>query len=193
MLRGGRKPASVTDFHPGLYGDIRRRVANNVLYLANLLALRQWYLHVRRSFPGDPEMGEALWKGAMEIVDAALTERLTRFKALADKMGKSIELGERFLPEEGRANILRQQREFRERWPELETCLTDRREEKAGRRERDGFLAKLTVVREAQGNDYIRVIRSLDPDVSVLGTRWLQQAVDSVAEPSLSCVPCCRA
>ena len=192
LLRGAKVPSSVKDFHPGLYGDIRRRVTNNVLYLSNLKALRQWYLHVRFSFPGDPEMGDALRKGAMEILDAALAERLARFKALSDKMPASIELGMKFLPAEHREAILRQQREFRERWPELEACLTDRREETAGRRERDQFLSRLSAVRTAQGDDYIRVIRSLEPEVSALGTRWLQQAVDSVAQGARACVPACR-
>lgn len=192
LLRGAKEPSSMKDFHPGLYGDIRRRVTNNVLYLANLKALRQWYLHVRFSFPGDPEMGDALRKGAVEILDTALAERLTRFKALADKMPGSIEIGGKFLPAEHRDEILRPQREFRERWPELEACLTDRREESAGRRERDEFLPKLSAVRTAQGDDYIRVIRSLEPEVSALGTQWLQQAVDSVAQGAWACVPACR-
>ena len=192
LLRGAKEPSSMKDFHPGLYGDIRRRVTNNVLYLANLKALRQWYLHVRFSFPGDPEMGDALRKGAVEILDTALAERLTRFKALADKMPGSIEIGKKFLPAEHREKILRPQREFRERWPELEACLTDRREEAAGRKDRDQFLPKLSAVRTAQGNDYIRVIRSLEPEVSALGTRWLQQAVDSVAHGAWACVPACR-
>jgi bifunctional UDP-N-acetylglucosamine pyrophosphorylase / glucosamine-1-phosphate N-acetyltransferase len=192
LLRGEGQPASAKAFHPGLYGDIGRRVTNNILYLANLLALRQWYLHVRRSFPGDPEMGEALWKGALLTLDAALDERLARFKALAEKMGKSLELGERFLPGKTRGDILRQQREFRERWPELEACLTDRQEDAAGREERDGFLAKLAPVREAQGSDYIRVIRSLDRDVASLGTLWLQRVVAAVAERALARVPSCR-
>jgi len=192
LLRGAKEPSSVKDFHPGLYGDIRRRFTNNVLYLSNLKALRQWHLHVRSSFPGDPEMGDALRKGAVEILDTALTERLTRFKALADKMPGSIEIGKKFLPAEHREAILRQQREFRERWPELEACLTDRREEAAGRRERDEFLPKLSAVRTAQGDDYIRVIRSLEPEVSALGTQWLQQAVDSVAQGAWACVPACR-
>jgi bifunctional UDP-N-acetylglucosamine pyrophosphorylase/glucosamine-1-phosphate N-acetyltransferase len=192
LLQGQGKQASAKAFYPGLYGDIRRRVTNNILYFANLLALRQWYLHVRRSFPGDPEMGDALYQGALEILEAALAERLTRFKALADKMGKSLEQGERFLPDKHRGDILLQQREFRERWPELSACLTDRREEEAGRKERDGFLAKLLPVQEAQGNDYIRAIRSLDRDVSALGTLWLQRVVDAVAERALDCVPSCR-
>ena len=192
LLRGEGQPASAKAFHPGLYGDIRRRVTNNVLYLANLSALRQWYIHVRFSFPGDPEMGEALWKGALSTLDAALAERLARFKALAEKMGKSLELGERFLPGKTRGDILRQQREFRERWPELEACLTDRQEDAAGREERNGFLAKLAPVREAQGSDYIRVIRSLDRDVASLGTLWLQRVVAAVAERALARVPSCR-
>ena len=137
-------------------------------------------------------MGDALRKGAVEILDAALAERLTRFKALADKMPGSIEIGGKFLPAEHREAILRPQREFRERWPELEACLTDRREEAAGRRERDEFLPKLSAVRTAQGDDYIRVIRSLEPEVSALGTQWLQQAVDSVAQGAWACVPACR-
>jgi len=192
LLRGEGQPASAKAFHPGLYGDIRSRVTNNILYLANLSALRQWYIHVRFSFPGDPEMGEALWKGALSTLEAALAERLARFKALAEKMGKSLELGERFLPGKTRGDILRQQREFRERWPELEACLTDRQEEAAGREERDGFLAKLSPVREAQGSDYIRVIRSLDRGVASLGTLWLQRVVAAVAERALACVPSCR-
>ena len=121
-----------------------------------------------------------------------MAERLARFKALAEKMEKSLELGERFLPVETRGDILRQQREFRGRWPELEACLTDCHEEAAGLEERDGFLAKLVSVREAQENDYIRVIRSLDRGLSSLGTLWLQRVVDAVAERALARVPSCR-
>lgn len=121
-----------------------------------------------------------------------MAERLARFKALAEKMEKSLEQGERFLSGETRGDILRQQREFRERWPELEACLTDRPEEAAGREERDGFLAKLTSVREVQGNDYIRVIRSLDRGIASLGTLWLQRVVDAIAERALTRVPSCR-
>jgi UDP-N-acetylglucosamine/UDP-N-acetylgalactosamine diphosphorylase len=192
LLQGEVKKPSAKPFHPGAYGDIRRRVINNILYLANLLALKQWYLHVRSSFPGDPELGEALYRGALETLGAAVAERLTRFAALAEKMEKSLEQCERFLSDETCSVILRQQREFRERWPELEACLTDGQEEAAGWEERDRFLAALSSVREAQGNDYIRVIRSLDRGLSALGTAWLQHVVDSAAERALTCVPSCR-
>jgi UDP-N-acetylglucosamine/UDP-N-acetylgalactosamine diphosphorylase len=193
LLRAEGGPASGQPFHPGLYGDIRRKVTNNIVYLANLLALRQWYIHVRRPFFQDGEMGEALYRGAMEILEKAIAERLTRFRALAEKMERSAQLGERFLPEETRGIVLRQQREFRERWSALEACLTDRQEEAVALEERDGFLAKLAIVREAQGKNYIRVIRSLDRETSSRGTQWLQQVVDAVAERAQARVPSCRA
>ena len=87
-------------------------MTNNIIYIANLLALRQWYLHVRGAFPGDREMGEALHRGAMEILDKAVAERRMRFRALAEKMEASMDLAQRLLPEETRGMILSQQREL---------------------------------------------------------------------------------
>jgi hypothetical protein len=192
LLQGEGRAFASGDFHPGLYGDIRRKVTNSIYYIANLLALRQWYLHARRLFLCDSGMGEALYQGALEILDMALTERLKRFGALADKMEQSLELGERHLPPESRDEMLGRQREFRERWPELEAFLTDRREASAGLKERDEFLAKLALVREAQGNNYIRTILSLDRDAVSQGSLWLQYIVDDVAKRGLGCVPSCR-
>ncbi len=191
-LRGEELPVSSEVFHPGLYGDIRRKVTNNIFYLANLLALRQWYLHVRGAFPGDREMGEALHRGAMETLDKAVAERLMRFRALAEKMAVSMDLAERFLPEKTRGIILSQQREFHDRRSEVEASLMDRREEAAGLEERYRFLGKLADAITAQGDDYIRVIRSLDESARASGTAWLQQAVDAVVEGALGMVPLCR-
>jgi bifunctional UDP-N-acetylglucosamine pyrophosphorylase / glucosamine-1-phosphate N-acetyltransferase len=193
LLRGEGRPATAEEYHPGFYGDIRRRVTNNVLYLANLLALHQWYLHVRLAFPGDPEMGDALLRGAAETLEKAVAERVARFRTLAEKMEASLGLAERWLPGDMREGmIVRQQREFKERWPALEAHLTDRREAEAGRAERDGFLKTLAAARAAQGSDHIRVIRSLDPDARAMGTAWLNQVVDAVAARAWAEIPACR-
>jgi bifunctional UDP-N-acetylglucosamine pyrophosphorylase/glucosamine-1-phosphate N-acetyltransferase len=192
LLRGEGRPASAQEYHPGFTGDIRRRVTNNVLYLANLLALRQWYLHVRLAFFGDPEMGDALLRGAAETLEKAIAERMTRFRELACKVQTVQGPADRFLPEENRGIILRGQRQLHNRWSELEACLTDRREDAAGREERDAFLIKMAAARAAQGNDYIRVIRSLDRDARTSGTAWLRQVVDAVAERAFAHIPACR-
>ncbi len=192
LLRGDAHPISAEPFHPGLYGDIRRRVTNNILYIANLLALRQWYIHVRRPFLLDNEMGEALYQGAMEILESAIAERLTRFRALAEKMGASRELAESTLPAVSQAAILCRQREFQEQWPEVEACLKDGKESSAGLAERDAFLDALAVVRGASGADYVRVIQSLDRTTAAAGTQWLQKAIDDVAQRAFSHLPSCR-
>lgn len=192
LLGGEGREATGRSFYPGLYGNIRRRAANNIIYLANLLALRQWYIHARRPFFAGVEMGEELYRGALEVVDRAVAERLARFRGLAEKMDRSIELGERFLPKDISGPILAGQRELRECWPALEACIMDRREEGAGLAERDGFLTRLARAGEAQGKDYIRAIKSLDEETAAMGTRWLQQAVDAVAGGAFTLFPSCK-
>jgi bifunctional UDP-N-acetylglucosamine pyrophosphorylase/glucosamine-1-phosphate N-acetyltransferase len=192
FLQGEEPSASSKAFHPGLYGDIRRKVTNNIIYIANLLALRQWYLHVRGAFPGDREMGESLHRGAMEILDKAVKERMVRFRALAEKMAASMDFAQRLLPEEARGMILSQQRELYDRRLEVEAALMGRREETAGLEARDRFLGTLSAAIAVQGEDYVRVIQSLDEDARSSGTKWLQQAVDAAAEGALAIVPTCR-
>jgi UDP-N-acetylglucosamine/UDP-N-acetylgalactosamine diphosphorylase len=193
LLQGSREAEAERTFVPGLYGDIRRRTANNIIYLANLLALRQWYLHARGVLPGDPEMGGALLTGAVETIDAAVTERIARFRALAEKMDASAELAGRFLAPPDRGRVAAQQRQLRENWLSLEAALTARREESAGLAERDAFLARLLAIRAQEGGSYLETIRSLDPEARRLGTSWLAQAVAAVTEGALARVPACRA
>ena len=136
-------------------------------------------------------MGDGLVRGALETLEMAIRERLTRLGALAQKMEGSQELVERFLPEGDRAIILEQQRQFHDRWPELAVCLADRREE-AGREMRDDFLGKLAAIRTEQGGDYLRTIRSLNQSTQSAGTAWLTRIVDAVAEQAFALIPACR-
>src|SRR5512137_1854447 len=50
LLIGENNAFTEKTFHMCFYGSINRRVYNNILYLANLLALRQWYIHIRQPF-----------------------------------------------------------------------------------------------------------------------------------------------
>ena len=193
LLVGGSIAPTTDAFHPGLYGDIRRRVTKNVRYLANLLALRQWYIHVRRPFFQDGQLGEGLWRGAVDVLDGAIAERLVRFRALAEKMEVSRGLAEKYLSGGTRAAILLQQRELQEAWPGLEASLTDGNESSAGLAERDTFLKRMDALRQASGADYIQVVKSLDGETSANGTGWLRQMVGDVTEKALALVPSCRA
>lgn len=67
LIAGGVKKAN-SDFYPGLYLNIARRTLNNINYIANLIALRQWYLCVRSQFFQEDIMSQELYEGTLEKI-----------------------------------------------------------------------------------------------------------------------------
>ena len=175
-------------FQTGFYRHIKRRVYNNIYYIANLLALREWYVHVRQPFFRREDMGPELYAGVMETLDGAVEERLKRFKALSEKMETSIELGKNILEKSEHESLFRQKKEFCENWSKIEATFTGGVETSVDIKNRDAFV---TIIHEKmKGNsDYIKVIQSLDKEVSVLGTAWLQKIVDHIISTALGHLP----
>ena len=76
-------PASrQTPFSRGRYRDLYPVAAKNAVYLANLRALREWYRRARAPFFAQQEFGELVYAGALEVLDAALSERSKRLQAM---------------------------------------------------------------------------------------------------------------
>ena len=71
---------------PACCGDIIRKVRHNIEYMANLLALRQWYRYVRRQFFTRVKYGDALYSGACKVLDEAITERIKQLRLFAQNM-----------------------------------------------------------------------------------------------------------
>jgi len=69
MILGASAPSRTVPHHPGLYGSIRGRAGNNINYIANLIALRRWYRHVRSLFLSGDFFREELLRGAVEKID----------------------------------------------------------------------------------------------------------------------------
>ena len=177
-------------FTPGLYGDIRRRVLNNLHYIANLLALRQWYLHVRQPFFRSQDLGAALFDGATQVLESALAERIVRFEALAEKMETSLRCLESRADATACASIVRQQRALLTGWPRLKAFLTSGEEASTAPSRREAFVKRIA---EAAGTSgYLAVVQSLDAATAAAGTAWLQDIVDTVVDRSLSILPECR-
>jgi UDP-N-acetylglucosamine/UDP-N-acetylgalactosamine diphosphorylase len=189
LLHGGEHRPLSYDYNVGSYGDIRKKVYNNIVYIANLLALKQWYFHVRRPFFLKQERGEGLFEGAMELLERAVVERIGRFRDFSEKMSKSNAAD----GEKGDAgtDFLCRQWELKEKWLEIEDCFQDRTDESSGEKNRDIFLGMLQK-RMDRHHCYIDVIRNLDADARFKGTLWLQQIVDDVAGKALNCLPSFR-
>lgn len=179
------------EFHMGFYGDLKRRVYNNICYIANLAALKQWYGCVRKPFFTRQDMGMMLYESAMRALDAAVQERLTRFEALSEKMKTSILIGEKILDGGRKKTILRQQKELLENWPLIAAGLKSDVEEGIDFESRRIFLEGLKPQMD-KGRDYIASIQGLDASLSAAGTRWLQSICDVIVEKTLDHLPSSR-
>lgn len=171
------------EFHCGMYVDIKRKVINNIMYSANLLALREWYSHVRSRFLAGREFGPELLEGAKAVIDAAVSERLRRFREFAEKMDESISLSRRYLPGPQWDRLRMQKKELLENRSAVEVCFLNRLEAGCGTEDRDRFLQALS------GPDYISAIRKLDDKARRQGSAWLQAIVDGIVNKALETLP----
>jgi UDP-N-acetylglucosamine/UDP-N-acetylgalactosamine diphosphorylase len=172
-------PLSGREFPPGVYGDIRRKVYLNVLYIANLLALKQWYIHIRREFFRKQKFGGGLYAGASCVIAEAVIERLKQMKLFIRNMENSLpaaaEKKKRRLP----ANDIRLRKEVLLRWPQMEEYLSVADEEKFGLKEKEAFI-KIIRNKSAGNISYLEAIKSLSPAEANTGTDWLKRITSGV-------------
>jgi hypothetical protein len=192
MLLKGSALLSERPHHPGLYREVRRKVVNNLVYLGNLAALRQWYVHVRRPFLKALAGGANLCEGALEVLDGAIAERILRLGALAGKMEQSIAIGETVLQGRTKAAHLKHKRELLNNWPEVEKRLSGLTDDSTGNNERNHFLKAIDERLSKGAGDYITFIQALDRESADAGSAWLQSVVDTVVSRTLDALPSFR-
>ncbi len=66
LIVGKSHSGKVVDLIPRAYPGLSRVVENNILYIANLIALEQWYLHVRKMFFEHQEFGHLIFTAILE-------------------------------------------------------------------------------------------------------------------------------
>jgi len=176
-------PGKVVDLIPRAYPSLSRVVKNNILYVANLIALEQWYLHVRRMFFEHQEFGHLIFAAILENLQIAKEERLKRLKDMAAKMLGSSD------KEKGSAKIIKAKQEFYEKGKLFEELLASDAGKTAGEKNRNPFLDALMKHRKEHGGSYIEVIQSLPPDVSTGGTQWLDAIVHDICGQAGKALP----
>ena len=192
MLLKGSALLSERPLHAGLYREVRRKVCNNLLYIGNLAALRQWYVHIRRPFLQAREEGAALYEGALEVLDGAMEERIARLRALAGKMETSIAVAEKVLQGREKVAHLRHKRELLQNWPEVQKKLSGLADDSIGEGGRSLFLSAIDERLSKGADDYIAFVRALDRESADAGSAWLQSVVDTVVSRALDSLPSFR-
>ncbi len=169
LVVGKGHHGAIIDRVPGAYPNLVRIIENNVLYIGNLLALEQWYIHVRKMFFEDREFGMLIHAGVLEKLQMAKDERLKRLKDMAAKIKQTSEKQEGWIDSA--------KKEFCERIGLMEEVLKNKTIDHEGAKEQERFLDILTKNKEQYGDNYIEIIQNLPSSVSKDGTKWLDSVV----------------
>lgn len=173
---------------PGIYRGIKRVVANNIQYIAQMIALRQWYRFIRFLFVSD-RFPTPLHQGLLETIEAVIDERVYRLKSLSEKMSESIERYRHISDGKGSATVVKQQQELMDKWPDLEEGFTEGRGVEGTLEELAVLIKAVETAGSQKGSTYIDAINKLDTTGKKAGTRWLQGIVDEVASRATGCLP----
>lgn len=159
LVAAAPPPGFERDRRPHSYGKLVRVVRNNVLYLANLMALESWYREVREPFFARQELGSLVYEGALEMLALAKEERIKRLTAMAAKVPAATPAG----------------RAFRERAGELCALFEGTAAAADGAAFLDAFQPSVAAV----SGTYVETIQGLQSGVRDVGRAWLQDVVDA--------------
>ena len=189
LLMGNVTQKEDLDFYPGLYWNVKKRVINCIEYIANIIALRQWYLSVRSRFYQGSEMEKLLYEGAVEKLELIFNERIKRFKQLAKKMENSLELYKLIKGNKVSKELINQKEELIKNIQKIEDELNVSLYYSGDEKKRDEFLANLDNIDKKTEKDYISVIQNLEDHYLEIGTSWLLSIVDNTRKSLLKYLP----
>ena len=188
LIFEGIKKSGNIPFTFGLYPGIKKIVFNNIVYIGNLMALRQWYNHVRSQFISD-DFPEPLLNALKEKLSMAVDERIGRLKTLSQKMPASVKVYQKFAEENASPQILKQKNELYNKWTEMEDHFSSFKNIEVEENMKDMFLETIRLGITNNGKNYISVITELKNEDKKYGTQWLQSIVDRIVDGVLKLIP----
>jgi len=171
LIVGKPHRGAVIDFNPYAYPSLTHVVENNFFYLANLLALEQWYVFVRQPFFDGQEFGKLIYAGLLDKLALAQKERIKRLKDMADKIAVSVKK----TGPKGQSGGARQ--EFHENIERACEVFSARMNAGAAAEDRDRFLTLFFNHKKDNDGNYVELVKGLPPAVSKAGTLWLDKII----------------
>ena len=156
-------------------------VINNIIYIANLIALKHWYGQVRRLFISEL-FPQPLLDALQDKIGLALAERIERLEAVCLKFPDTAGQSEP-------SKSAKMEAELVKRWPDLKATFLTQQTHGGAAELRDPFLKKVDQGIANFGSNYLAVIQGLDPSDSGRGTRWLQGIIDDIILASKAIMP----
>ena len=175
--------AGIFPFMPNHYSGLLRLLENNIIYLANLAALEQWYIHVRQPFFHAQDLGDLIYTGALDKLDLAKKERIKRLRIMAEKVHASLKQhGDHVSGKDGKE-------EFCNAIEDLSGLFSGEIIGKIGLKAREEFLEAVRKHGPAGKGTYVQTVQGLAVEASEKGTEWLQKIVDAVSLKAAALMP----
>ena len=163
LIFGGARKEGNIFYKPGLIPGEARIIKNNIEYIANLLALMQWYKNIRSQFISD-NFPEELFEGLQVKLQLAIEERVHK-------------LEEYYLRQK--------ENELKSQWDQFKDKINEYGNFLGDRKKLDTLLESISRHIQQLGSDYIRVIKNLADTDSNNGTLWLKGIVDYIVNDSV--------
>lgn len=175
LVFGEKAHSGKIPYVAGIYHGLKRILSNNIIYIGNLYALRQWYAQVRGKFVG-PEMPLALFEGLQETLGYDIEERIHQVQRLSQNLAltKAVD-GLRF--------------ELPAQWEKFESTLERFLSYEGLREHHDSFMEILEKQIAMHGKNYLQVVQSLNAQNADAGTKWLESIVSRVVTEAIDCLP----
>jgi UDP-N-acetylglucosamine/UDP-N-acetylgalactosamine diphosphorylase len=181
LIASGLKRDINISYISSTISNVKKIAGANIFYMANLLALNQWYDHVRTAFFSS-RFPETLYAGLKQKLAMAIVERIRQLKAYCMNFESTSGNSEQSL----NARLIL---ELKERWNELEHYFQDAKKIKLDAQYGDPFFESLEKTIQTEGKNYIAVIKGLPKESSESGTRWLKSIVDRIIADCSDIIP----
>ncbi len=184
LIFGGAPKSGNIAWSPTGYRNLRRIVINNLIYIGNLLALGQWYRHIRYLFISQA-YPHPLHEGLISCLNQAVAERVQRMAELIDKISetenRSVASETRTPPLlERQAEILAALNAYQDPGslylPDQEKSLEQLQE-------------TINTAIQRSGQSYLEIVKRLPAPVKTGATGWLQAIVDQPVHAVLRIIP----
>lgn len=188
LVVGGSSSFRNLPYERGSFRKVRQTLANNSIYIANLIALRQWYTHVRACFVC-ATFPDALLQGLLENVDLAIDVRVRRLQDYCAMVAASVTDRSARRGVSLPADALYLRRALTKKGAVLADMLSSQRKQPGSVQLRDRFLALLEKTISRPGQVYMDVIPGLEMRQATAGTRWLESIVEQVIDKAGRLLP----
>jgi hypothetical protein len=179
IVEGGIRNINIS-YSPGIFTGVKRILNNNVIYIANLVALKHWYNFIRSEFISE-DFPETLLAGLKEKLDMAIEERI---KKLKEFICKAYDVGKQNSKTMELYNALPELEKILER-----VCNVEDNMYLSFQDLKHVFIEKTSNCIKDRGKDYIVVINGLSLEDKASGVRWLQTIVDHISLELFKIIP----